>query len=113
VPTWSYIAVEARGEVRFFDDRERLRRIVGELTVLQEAQREHPWDVGDAPDAYIDAMLGAIIGFEMPIDTLEGAWKLGQHKSDADREGVANGVAAAFDDPALRALLPQLRPDPA
>jgi transcriptional regulator len=112
VPTWNYIAVEARGNVRFFDDRERLLEIVERLTDLQEAQREPQWAVADAPTSYIDAMLGAIIGLEMPIEALEGAWKLGQHRSAADRNGVAQGIAATTDDAGVRELLPLLRPSP-
>jgi transcriptional regulator len=112
VPTWNYIAVEARGSVRFIHDRERLRKIVERLTTLQESHRHEPWAVDDAPADYIDAMLGAIVGFEMPIEALEGAWKLGQHKSDADRMGVAAGLAAATDDPALRELVPLLTDGP-
>jgi len=106
VPTWNYIAVEARGTVRFVHERVRLRRIVERLTALQEANRTTPWDVSDAPGDYIDAMLGAIIGVEMTIDALEGAWKLGQHKSASDRAGVAAGVATATTDPALLSLIP-------
>jgi transcriptional regulator len=83
------------------------------LTAAQESGREVPWGVSDAPGSYIEQMLGAIVGFAMPIDALEGAWKLGQQKSDADRAGVADGVAASFDDPNVRALLPLLRPAPA
>jgi transcriptional regulator len=102
VPTWHYIAVEARGGVQFFHDRDRLLGIVERLTVAQESGREHAWSVSDAPAAYIDQLLGAIVGFEMPIDALEGAWKLGQQKNDADRAGVAAGIAAEFDAPADR-----------
>lgn len=110
VPTWNYIAVEARGSVAFVRDRERLRHIVERLTQAQEAPRDEPWAVSDAPESYIEQMLGGIVGFVMTIETLEGAWKLGQHKSDADREGVAAGVAATADRPDLRELLPLLRP---
>ena len=113
VPTWNYIAVEARGSVEFFHDRDRLLSLVERLTAAQESGREVPWGVSDAPGSYIEQMLGAIVGFAMPIDALEGAWKLGQQKSDADRAGVADGVAASFDDPNVRALLPLLRPAPA
>jgi transcriptional regulator len=110
VPTWNYIAVEARGNVHFFDDRTRLLAIVERLTDLQESPRDHRWSVADAPEPYIESMLKAIIGFEMPIEALEGAWKLGQHRSDADRNGVADGLAAATDDAYVRELVPLLRP---
>jgi transcriptional regulator len=111
VPTWNYIAVEARGPVEFFRDRDRMLRIVERLTQAQEAPRDEPWAVSDAPEPYIEQMLGGIVGFVMTIESLEGAWKLGQHKSDADREGVAAGIAAATDRPDVLELLPLLRPD--
>jgi transcriptional regulator len=112
VPTWNYIAVEARGRVRFFHERDRLHAIVDRLTRLQEATREAPWSVDDAPEAYVDAMLGAIVGFELAVESLEGAWKLGQHKPEADRAGVADAIATGSDDPALVSLVPLLRGEP-
>jgi transcriptional regulator len=69
--------------------------------------------VSDAPASYIDQLLGAIVGFTLPVDRLEGAWKLGQGKSDADRAGVAAGVLATHADPQLRELTPLLGPETA
>jgi transcriptional regulator len=112
VPTWNYIAVEARGTVEFFEDRDRLLELVDRLTRRHESPRERPWSVDDAPASYIEAMLAAIVGFTLPIRSLEGAWKLGQQKTAADRHGVATGIAAETSDPALHALLPLLRPEP-
>ena len=111
VPTWSYVAVEARGTVSFFDDRERLLRLVEALTDRQEAGRESPWRVDDAPGDYVAQMLGAIVGFELRIETLEGSWKLGQNRCDADRNGVADAIEAHAADPRVRALAPVIRPD--
>ena len=110
VPTWSYIAVEARGTVEFFDDREPLLRLVESLTDRQEALRDTPWHVDDAPDDYIAQMLGAIVGFALRIETLEGAWKLGQNRTDVDRHGVADAIEQQADDPRVRALAPSIRP---
>jgi len=33
-------------------------------------------------------MLGGIIGFEMEIELLEGKFKLGQERGDADKAGI-------------------------
>jgi len=94
VPTWNYLAIHATGPVRFFEDREPLRDIVTSLTTTHEGRREMPWAVTDAPADYIDAMLKAIIGFELPIARLEGKWKLSQNKSEADVAGLRAGLAA-------------------
>lgn len=92
VPTWNYIAVHAHGTLRFFDDRARLLDLVTKLTERHEAARPEPWAVGDAPEDYLNMMLGGIIGFELPILRLEGTWKMSQNRPAADRDGVIRGL---------------------
>jgi len=100
VPTWNYVAVHAHGRVRFFDEAERLLRLVTRLTEAHEGRRARPWAVTDAPADYIAGMLKGIVGFELPIDRLEGKWKLGQNRSAADRAGVAEALRREGDDDA-------------
>jgi transcriptional regulator len=88
VPTWNYSAVHVHGRLSFFDDRDRLRDIVDQLTRVHEALSEHPWAVTDAPAEYIDGLLGAIIGFDLKISRIEGKFKQSQNRSVADREAV-------------------------
>jgi len=92
VPTWNYVAVHATGRLRFFDDAESLRRIVTRLTNTHEASRTEPWRVTDAPADFVDAMLKAIIGFELTLVALEGKWKMSQNRPEADRAGVVEGL---------------------
>ena len=92
VPTWNYTAVHAHGAVTFFDDRDRLLDIVTRLTNLHEGKRAEPWAVSDAPADYVEALLKAIVGFEMPIARLEGKWKLSQNKSAEDFAGIKAGL---------------------
>lgn len=94
VPTWNYIAVHLRGRIEFFDDRAELRAVVAALTARHEAGRETPWSIDDAPDAYIESMLQAIVGFRFVITHIEGKWKMSQNRSSADRAGVMAGMAA-------------------
>lgn len=93
VPTWNYSAVHAYGPVEFFDDRERLHEIVSRLTDLHEAGRPDRWAVSDAPEGFVQAQLKGIIGVRMPITRIEGKRKLSQNRSEADRLGVARGLA--------------------
>ncbi len=93
VPTWNYIAVHASGKLRFFDDATRLLGIVTRLTDTHEAPRADRWKVTDAPESYVAGMLRAIIGFELPIDRLEGKFKLSQNRPEEDRAGVLEGLA--------------------
>lgn len=89
VPTWNYIVVEAQGTPQFIEDRAQLRDVVTRLTETHEAERAAPWRVTDAPEEFIDELLGAIVGVEIPISRLVGKWKVSQNRSAADREGVA------------------------
>lgn len=109
VPTWNYAVVHAHGVARAIDDRDRLRTLVARLTDRHEAPRAEPWRLADAPAGYIDGLLGAIVGIEIPITRLTGKWKLSQNRSLADRRGVADGLGAQPDDDAqaLAALVRQ------
>lgn len=93
VPTWNYLTVHARGHIRWIQDAAWLHAHVGSLSDTHEAGRAEPWAVTDAPAAYIDSLVRAIVGFEICIETLEGKWKLSQNRSEADRDGVRDGLA--------------------
>ena len=105
VPTWNYVVVQARGALRAIDDREWLRAFVTRLTDRHESPRPAPWAVTDAPADYIDTMLGAIVGIEMPLTSLLGKWKMSQNRPATDREGVAQGLDREHGDPALVAAV--------
>jgi transcriptional regulator len=92
VPTWNYVAVQARGPVEFFDDPARKLEVVTRLTNLHEGELEKPWAVGDAPAAFIDAQLRGIVGLRLEIRSLEGKRKMSQNRNAADRAGVAAGL---------------------
>ncbi len=95
VPTWNYLAVEARGTLTAFDDEARLYDLLTRLTDHHERHREHRWCVTDAPDDYVRAEMRHIVGIELRIESLIGRYKLSQNRSDADREGARAGLAAA------------------
>lgn len=94
VPTWNYLTVQVRGRVRVIDDADWLAAQVAELTDALEAGRPLPWGVGDAPGAFIAAQLRGIAGVEVAITAMTGKWKASQNRSDADREGVIDGLTA-------------------
>jgi transcriptional regulator len=56
-----------------------------------------PWHVSDAPEDYVQRQLTAIVGFEIPIGRATGKWKLSQNRNEADRAGVASGLAREPD----------------
>ncbi|GFM80656.1 transcriptional regulator [Pseudomonas cichorii] len=97
VPTWNYLAVHAYGQAEVFTDADRLHQLVGSLTDKHESRRAQPWSINDAPAEYIEKMLGAIVGFALPIERLQGKRKLSQNRSATDIAGVRDGLAASHD----------------
>lgn len=108
VPTWNYVAVHAHGPVQFFENPDRLLAVVTRLTNLHEQPRAAPWQVGDAPADFIAAQLRGIVGLRMPITRIEGKRKLSQNRNEADRAGVAAGLATSerASDREVAALIP-------
>lgn len=100
VPTWNYAAVHAYGRPEVMQDKDWLRRHVGELTTQQERAEALPWALSDAPESYIETMLRGIVGFRFAITRLEGKWKMSQNREMKDRDGVVKGLEqrAAGDD---------------
>jgi transcriptional regulator len=70
VPTYNYMVAHAYGQMKIIEDVAWLRALVERLTDRYEATRPVPWKVGDAPDDFIEKMLSAIVGIEIPLNKL-------------------------------------------
>jgi transcriptional regulator len=70
---------------------------VTHLTDTHEASEAQPWAVADAPAAYLEKMLSAIVAVEIPIDHLLGKWKVSQNRPQLDRAGVVAGLQSRGD----------------
>jgi transcriptional regulator len=92
VPTWNYEVVHLRGRLEVRDDPAWIRQQIGDLTMLNESSMPKPWAVEDAPDDFIEAHARAIIGIELLVERVEAKRKLSQNRSDADRQGVIEGL---------------------
>lgn len=94
VPTWNYVAAEARGRLTFRTEPSDARASVSALSDHMESEREAPWAVSDAPEAYIDKLAHSIVAFEIDVTALKGVRKLSQNKSETDRDGVIADLSA-------------------
>ncbi len=94
VPTWNYEVVHVRGRVERRDEPEWILEQASRMTDEQEAARDEPWSVSDAPPAYVEKLLGAIVGVEMMVDEVVAKRKLSQNKTTADIDGAADGLDA-------------------
>ena len=103
VPTWNYAMVQARGVARLRPDPAWLDTQIEALTKRHEESRAPSWAVSDAPRTYIESQLRGIVGIEIEIEAIEGKWKVSQNRPEADRRGVAEGLAQ--DNPAMSELV--------
>ena len=55
--------------------------------------------MSDAPSAYIEKMLRAVVGVEITIDRIEGRLKLSQGENEQDRRGTVEGLQHSTDAP--------------
>lgn len=97
VPTYNYLVAHVYGTMEVIHDAKWLRGLVTRLTQRFEAGREAPWQVTDAPSAFIEKQLGAIVGIEIPITKLIGKWKVSQNRPPEDRQGVARALGELDD----------------
>jgi transcriptional regulator len=101
VPTWNYAVVHARGCPRAIDDATWLREHLERLTNEHESGQALPWHVSDAPKDFTASMIGHLVGFELPIATIVGKWKVSQNRPAGDRLGVVAGLESKGDERAL------------
>ncbi|MCK6443170.1 FMN-binding negative transcriptional regulator [Elstera cyanobacteriorum] len=94
VPTWNYQLVDVTGTAEAITDPAAMRALLVRLTDKFESHRAERWQVSDAPENYIAAMLKGITAFKLPIATLAGKWKLSQNRPAEDRLGVIAGLRA-------------------
>ncbi|OWW20848.1 FMN-binding negative transcriptional regulator [Noviherbaspirillum denitrificans] len=101
VPTYNYMTVHAYGPLRIIQDAQWIRAQLERLSARQEAGQAQPWKISDAPPEYIEKMLGAIVGIEIPVTRIAGKWKVSQNQPAVNREGVARALRAQGGDVAL------------
>lgn len=104
VPTWNYIAVEAGGSARRLDEAA-LRNLLSDLSASAEnrLRPKPPWTADKVSHERIARLLSGIRGFAVPIESLEGKFKLSQDKAPGDIAGVIAGLDRR-GDPASRAV---------
>ncbi len=105
VPTWNYVAVHLRGEVRLLAD-EDLRPHVDALSGQFEARLTPKpiWLTDKVDPDTLSRMMRMIAPIEMVVSDVQGTWKLAQPKSEAARLGAADGLYA-LGQSALAALM--------
>lgn len=85
VPTWNFIHIQVSGKAKLLDEKE-LVVLLEKLSDKHESQFEQPWKIEKMEPKKFKAMLKAIVGIEISIDSIEGKAKLSQNKLEKERE---------------------------
>jgi transcriptional regulator len=94
VPTWNYAAVHAYGAPRIIEDATQVRALLERLVETYEAGQQKPWSLAEEPEQFLAGMQRGIVAFEIPIDRIEGKWKMSQNRKPVDRDGAIAGLMA-------------------
>jgi len=95
VPTWNFAVVHASGKLKPIAEPKAIHDLLAQLIHKFENYHGSAYDFAKLPDSYTYGMIAGIIGFEMEIEGLEGKFKLGQERSEADKQGVLKGLQSA------------------
>jgi transcriptional regulator len=113
VPTWLYESVHLGGPVHIVPAAD-ARDHLDALTARFEAGLvSNPrWTSARLTPERLDQLTQAIVVIEMLVETVEGAFKLNQHKADTDHAAVAKALAGqdASGARAIAARMVALRP---
>ena len=81
VPTWSYVAVHVKAEVRILEDEEAKDALLKQLIADHEPAYAKQWR--GLPETYTHPMMNAIVAFEMKLLKVQTKVKLNQHRPEA------------------------------
>ncbi len=100
VPTWNYIAIHAYGTLQLIEDDASKEALLEGLIQASEPSYADQWQ--RLPQGFRRTMLAGIVGFRIPIASVEGKFKISQNRPEADRRAVR--AAHASGDPDQKAL---------
>jgi transcriptional regulator len=115
VPTWLYEAVHLSGPVRVIPGEHTQGHTERLSETFERWLAPKPvWKLDKVPDQRREMLLKGIVAIEMTIETIEGNFKLNQHKSDDDQIAIAKALSVQSDPSAreiakrMKALRPHL-----
>jgi transcriptional regulator len=94
VPTWNYAAVHVYGAPRVIEDAGEVRALLDRLVREYE---EDSWSLDGQDADFTDRMSRGIVAFEIPVERIEGKFKLSQNRTVEDRHRVIEAFEAPGD----------------
>lgn len=94
VPTWNYVAVHIRGELRQRDPEVLLEHLDRLSEFFEKQLLPKPvWKTSKVNSEALDRMMRMIVPVEIDIGKIDGTWKLGQNKEPLARQSAVQSAA--------------------
>lgn len=94
VPTWNYTAVHAWGKLQLLTDPADVAAVLARTVEAYESSLTSPWK-NALPPEMMEKLIASVVAFRMPIERLEGKFKLGQNRAVADQIGAVEALEAS------------------
>ena len=98
--TWNYMTVHAKGNITFTNDEGTYEAIKAVTNKYEGTATAAAFNT--MPKEYVGQMLKAIIGFTIPIESIDNVFKLSQNKSQAEQINIIEQLKKAGDENSLK-----------
>ena len=95
MPTWNYSTIHAYGRPQAITDPSETADILWRLVEANETDATDNWSMSRLSADDVKKQLKGIVAFRMPIDRLEGKFKMGQNRAPEDVQAAVKGLRAA------------------
>jgi transcriptional regulator len=96
VPTWNYAVVHAWGNLSLMTEPADVAAVLDRTVKVYESLLPSPWE-DRLPREMKEKLVASVVAFEMPIERLEGKFKLGQNRAAEDQMGAIEALESAGD----------------
>ena len=97
VPTWNYVSVHAYGKPNIISNPTDTVEVMRKLIDSYESNATGNWSIDNLSSDFIEKKIKGIVTFEIPIDRVEGKFKLSQNRELEDRQGAIQGLLDSGD----------------
>jgi transcriptional regulator len=97
VPTWNYVAVHAYGRLEVIEDPASAEAVLRRTIDVYEASQPTPWRLEETPE-FVSRLVQQIVAFRIPLERIEGKWKLNQNHPAERRARVIEMLQSRQDE---------------
>lgn len=94
--TWNYLAVHAKGKIKFTDDEGTYQAIKDFTNKYEGTETAASFD--KLPKEYIQKLIKAIVGFSIEVESFDNVFKLSQNHGEETRKSIEAHLEARGDE---------------